>query len=163
MVTHWAEKWFEFSWQGKVCKLQGICSNTATCDSITGPQLLELQKHDSIQFIIQLCAIAKDTAQAIVPQIIAMVLQTYEAVFDLPKGLPPHRKYDHTIPLLPGASPVNLRPYRYSPLQKTEIEKQIKDKLQQGTIQPSSSPFASPILLVEIGRASCRERVYVLV
>jgi hypothetical protein len=58
-----------------------------------------------------------------------MVLDVYVSVFDEPKGLPPHRKYDHTIPLLPGASPVNLRPYRYSPYQKNEIEKQIRELL----------------------------------
>ena len=46
MVTHWAEKWFEFEWQGKMCKLQGICADTTTCDVISGPQLQELQKQD---------------------------------------------------------------------------------------------------------------------
>lgn len=57
--------------------------------------------------------------------------------------------FDHSIPLLPGASPVNLRPYHYNPAQKTEIEKQVSDMLQQGVIQRSASPFSSPVLLVQ--------------
>jgi hypothetical protein len=50
---------------------------------------------------------------------------------------------------MPGVQPVNVKPYRYSPQQKDEIEKQIKDMLQEGIIQISQSPFASPILLVK--------------
>jgi len=42
-----------------------------------------------------------------------------------------------------------LRPYRYSPAQKDEIEKQVLELLQSGMIQQSSSPFASPALLVK--------------
>lgn len=63
--------------------------------------------------------------------------------------LPPSRPSDHHIPLISGAQPVNVRPYRYNPLQKTEIEKQIRDMLKTGIIQHSTSPFASPVLLVK--------------
>lgn len=65
-----------------------------------------------------------------------------------PTHLPPTRAADHTIPLIPGAQPVKVRPYRYSPIQKTEIEKQLKQMLAQGVIRPSTSSSASPILLV---------------
>ena len=66
----------------------------------------------------------------------------------IPKHYPP-RTLDHHIPLLPHTTPVNSRPYRYSPLHKTEIERQVKELLQAGLIDHSSSPFASPVLLVQ--------------
>lgn len=70
-------------------------------------------------------------------------------MFDEPTGLPPSRVFDHSIPLLSGAQLVNLRPYRYNPAQKDEIERQVVDMLCQGVIQSSSSPFSSPVLLVQ--------------
>jgi hypothetical protein len=63
--------------------------------------------------------------------------------------LPPIRTYDHSITLIPGAVPVNSRPYRYSPLHKDEIERQVKELLEAGLITSSNSPFASPVLLVQ--------------
>jgi hypothetical protein len=44
---------------------------------------------------------------------------------------------------------VNIRPYRYSPQQKSEIEKQVQDMLRLGVIQHSASSFASPVPLVK--------------
>lgn len=66
------------------------------------------------------------------------VLQDYATVFDEPTGLPPSRPYDHTIPLIHGAQPMNVRPYRYTPAQKDEIESQVQDILTKGIIWPSA-------------------------
>jgi len=70
-------------------------------------------------------------------------------VFQPPTHLPPSRIYDHTIPLLPNSVPVNSKPYRYSPQHKDEIERQVRDMIQAGLVVPSSSPFASPVLLIQ--------------
>jgi hypothetical protein len=51
------------------------------------------------------------------------MLQQFQAVFASPSDLPPRRTCDHTIPLIPGATPVQARPYRYTPALKDEIEK----------------------------------------
>jgi hypothetical protein len=83
------------------------------------------------------------------PPIIQQVLLEFEDVFAEPSVLPPHRQYDHTFPLLPGANPVNAKPYRYSPLHKDEIERQVKALLSAGLISPSTSSFASPVPLVQ--------------
>lgn len=77
----------------------------------------------------------------------AELLTKYGALFAEPSGLPPPRSADHKIPLRPGVQPVKVRSYRYSPIQKTEIEKQLKQMLSQGVIRPSTT-FASPVLLV---------------
>jgi hypothetical protein len=69
-------------------------------------------------------------------------------VFELPKGLPPTRDCDHHIPLVLDALPVQMRPYRYAPVLKTEIEKQVTEMLESGIIQHSKSPFASSVILV---------------
>lgn len=42
-----------------------------------------------------------------------------------------------------------MRPYRYAQSQKDEIESLIRDMLKASIIQPSSSPFSSPVLLVK--------------
>lgn len=78
------------------------------------------------------------------------LLQSYADIFAEPKELPPHReKHDHQIPLLEGSNPVNQRPYRYAVYQKTEIDNMVQSLLDAGTIQTSSSPYASPVVLVK--------------
>jgi hypothetical protein len=50
---------------------------------------------------------------------------------------------------MPGVQPVNIKPYRYNPTQKDEIERQVREMLVNGVIQPSRSPFSSSVLLVK--------------
>jgi hypothetical protein len=83
------------------------------------------------------------------PSIIQVVLLEYQDVFAEPAELPPHREYDHVIPMVPGIVHVNSRSYRYSPLHKDKIERQVKSLLQSGLITHSTSPFASLVLLVQ--------------
>jgi hypothetical protein len=86
---------------------------------------------------------------SVFPVEIQHLLEEYADVFEDPRTLPPSRFHDHHIPLLPNAVPVNSKPYRYSPLHKDEIENQVKALLAAGLIVPSTSPFASPVLLVQ--------------
>ena len=44
---------------------------------------------------------------------------------------------------------MNVKPYRYPYYQKQEIEDQVTVMLAKGFIQPNSSPFSSPVLLVK--------------
>jgi hypothetical protein len=85
----------------------------------------------------------------VVPTVIQEVLTQYSEVFRTPDALPPSRDYDHSITLLPGAAPVNCIPYRYSPLQKDKIERQVMEMLRSGLITRSVNPFAASVLLVK--------------
>ena len=66
-----------------------------------------------------------------------------------PKSLPAPRSHDHKITLKEGTSPINVRPYRYSALQKDVIEQTIKEMLRAGVVRPSQGPYSSPIVLVK--------------
>ena len=57
----------------------------------------------------------------------AILLEGFKALFDKPCGLPPVHMCDHCIRLLPGTSPIAVRPYRYPRLQKDEIECQCEE------------------------------------
>jgi hypothetical protein len=83
------------------------------------------------------------------PQEFQGILQAFADVFAEPTGLPPHRSADHSIPLLPGSKPPNIRPYRMSHNQKNTIETIITQMLRNKEIQPSDSPFSSPVILVK--------------
>ena len=48
-----------------------------------------------------------------------------------------------------GSNSVNQRPYRYAVYQKNEIDKMVQELLKAGTVQPISSPYASPVVLVK--------------
>lgn len=61
----------------------------------------------------------------------------------------PMRSHNHHINLKEESQPINLRPYRYPCVQKSKIEEIVVELLHFGAIQPSSSPFAFPILLVK--------------
>ena len=56
---------------------------------------------------------------------------------------------DHEIELVLGTSPPNKLPYRVSLAQQEEIMSQVNELLQKGLVLPSSSPFCSPVLLVQ--------------
>ena len=80
---------------------------------------------------------------------VSEILQEFESVFAPPTCYPPTWPFDHAIPLIPGALPMQVRPYRYPPAVKDEIERQVTDMLKSGIIQPSNSPFSSSVLLVK--------------
>lgn len=71
-------------------------------------------------------------------------------------GLPPDRKLVHTIPTEPGAEPPYRPLYRLSPKEMAEVERQVKELLRRGLIEPSTSPHGAPILFVDKPDGSLR-------
>jgi hypothetical protein len=90
------------------------------------------------EILVQLCMISPQATHSstvqLLPAEIQSLIDQFGILFEEPQGLPPSRACDHAIPLIPGARPVNIRPYRYPPAMKTEIEKQITEMLAQGLI-----------------------------
>jgi hypothetical protein len=77
------------------------------------------------------------------------VVEEYEDIFTSPAGVPLHYQVKHPIDLTPGAPLPNGPIYRCSVLENDEIKRQIQEILQKGHIRPSSSPYGSPIVLVQ--------------
>ncbi|XP_073362615.1 uncharacterized protein [Aegilops tauschii subsp. strangulata] len=136
-------------YQGKEVRLQGVLPvQQENIEEISADQLLKWEKGNEVWATALLNRIVVDPVTKI-PQEVKQVLDRNKQVFQEPTTLPPHRAFDHKINLVPDAAPVNCRPYRYSPLQKDEIEKQVREMLDTGLITPSISPFAAPVLLVK--------------
>jgi hypothetical protein len=76
-------------------------------------------------------------------------LKQYSDLFQTPTSSPPSRIFDHVISLNLGTVLVNSKPYRYSHQQKNKIERQVTTMIKAGTMVPSLSSFASPVLLVK--------------
>ena len=70
-------------------------------------------------------------------------------VEELPPGEPPDRGVVHTVQLLPGSKPPSRPLYRMSPRELEEVKRQVAELLAKGLIEPSQSPFASPVLFVQ--------------
>lgn len=148
IMHHWDKKKMSFLYQGHEITLQGVVPNLTSCTEISAVQLLKIVEADTLQHLIYLCPNTEVTPE-VHPAPIEQLITEYSVLFEEPKSLPPHRNWDHHIPLMPGTQPVCIRPYRYTPAQKTEIETQVKEMLQCGLITPSVSPFSSPVLLAK--------------
>ena len=82
-------------------------------------------------------------------QELAELLDDFSDVFQRPSGLPPRREgIDHRIDLN-DPTPSYQVPYRSSWKEQEEVRSQISDMLDDGIIEPSSSPFCSPVVLVK--------------
>lgn len=171
MWIHWKKKLLKLPLNGKRIQLKGIRPVVTKCAKVSVHKLKGLNKNHAITHCVHLQAIspAADHDSLIfpvthsteittpssvplpdsVPPVVQELVQQYQQPFQETQTLPPSRSFDHKIPLVPEAQPVNVRPYRYAPHQKNEIEKQVHDMLQRGIIQKSISSFASLVLSVK--------------
>jgi hypothetical protein len=135
MSIHWQDKWLLIPYQNQWMLLQGLDSDL--------PDKLMLQ-------VYQVSGDTNTTpTREPLPLQIQSILDRYPMVLQPPTELPPSHTCNHSIPQIPSAQPIFIRPYRYPPALKDEIEKQVSDMLSHGLIRPSSSPFSSLVLLVK--------------
>lgn len=115
MEVLWVEKWLQFQYQNKLIKLQGILPTVHMGAPVSLQKLQAMDRTDSILYAVQLQAKEENISTSTpLPPELQDLLQQFESVFAPPTALPPERPGDHKIPLLEGAQPFCLRPYRYN-------------------------------------------------
>jgi hypothetical protein len=149
MNCNWKGNSISFEHQGKQVTLQGLTKEVCpSLEQLDMDGILQLQATNDIMAMAVLNISSGQVSTLPVPAEIESLLQEFTDVFAEPQGLPPHRQYDHAINLETGCQPPNAKPYRYSPIQKDEIERQVREMLRLGMITHSMSPYAAPVLLV---------------
>ena len=151
MVMNWKKQLMSF-WSNKEwVTLQGLGSTKETMVALQSilvkPEQWRERKLGSIEK--QESGAKESHLSQLHKERLGQLLHNSVSVFAEPKGLPPIRDKEHTIKLVEGASPVNVRPYRYPHHHKDEIEKQIKEMLATGIIRNNTSSFSSPVILVK--------------
>ena len=107
MTTHWAQGWLSFQRNQRTVLLQGV-GHQFGAQTVVEVQMV--QENPSVE------------PPTLLPEM-KQLLDQFVVVFAEPQGLPPVRQCDHHIPLMQGARPVSVRPYRVAPHLKDEIEK----------------------------------------
>ena len=82
-------------------------------------------------------------------QTLINLLEKHRSVVALPgEALGSTTLVEHTINLKPGTRPVYIPAYRLPHSQRSEVEKQVAEMLEQGVITESNSEWNSPLFLV---------------
>jgi hypothetical protein len=136
-----------FNHNGKHVLWKGLGSHQ--CDIPSTARLAVIQQEDNTVSHQIHSTDHGETIRQQEKEVLNQLLQSFEDVFQEPKGLPPSRECDHRIYLKPNTEPVAVHPYGYPQLQKNELETQCITMLNQGIIRASTSPFSAPILLVK--------------
>lgn len=118
MQIHWQQKWIAIPYDGATVVLIGDALDLPVGSVL---QLSMVQSDSSGQSI---------TSKSLPPEFKALLTE-FAHLFQPPNELPPQRDCDHSIP---GAQLVFIRPYRYAPVLKNEIECQVAEMLEQGII-----------------------------
>lgn len=150
MACNWACETLKFQYRHQWITLQGV-PDSVQPSHLAAASLTQIVKWQKCCDIWATALVEQQSAPVsnVLPAAVSSLITEFADIFQTPHCLPPHRVFDHSITLYPNAAPVNSKPYLYSPLQKNEIEKQIKDMLEAGLVIPSMSPFASSVLLVK--------------
>jgi hypothetical protein len=79
----------------------------------------------------------------------AEMRRLYPETFEPPTGVPKRRPHDLQIRLREGAKPFHTTPYRVTPLEDEEMQRQLRVLADGGWIMDSHSSFAAPMIFVK--------------
>jgi hypothetical protein len=117
------EKAISFDHDGEWITFQGLTTQpTASPEQMDFHALQQLDDHNEIWALAVVEYLSDTITKPAASPEVPVLLDNFVDVFAEPEDLPPERQYDHTITLEPGTRPPNLKPYRYSLLQKDEME-----------------------------------------
>ncbi|GKC73492.1 putative reverse transcriptase domain-containing protein [Tanacetum coccineum] len=148
-----AEKIVRIPWRNKTLIIHGDGSTQGNVTRLNIISCTKMQKYMEKGFPIFLAHVTtkeiEDKSEKKRLEDVPIV-QDFPEVFpeDLP-GLPPTRKVQFQIDLVPGAAPVARAPYRLAPSEMKELSEQLKELSDKGFIRPSSSPWGAPVLFVK--------------
>lgn len=121
-------------------------------ESFSDYSILHFEKHNNIDAdrvkklfsLLQLEHLNKEERTSI-----RNICAKFSDIFQLPGDkLTTTKIYDHSIQLKPHVDPVYVKQYRLPFSQRDEVEKQVKNMLSDGIIEPAKSEWSSPVLLV---------------
>lgn len=145
---HYDKMLFEFEYDGKPVQLIGDPPALPTPIQLHSFSRMAYTNVVAQFFRLDLVHVSTAEDDPSSPELEVLSSQ-FATVFETTHQLPPSRLYDHAIPLISESNPVNVRPYRYPHFKKTIIEKLVNEMSVDGIIQPSSSPFSSPVVLIQ--------------
>jgi hypothetical protein len=155
MKVHWSEKWIAIPYGAETVLLLGILSELKPGAVVQVFQSSQDPVGSVPNAVVNSLSVSEDEMLKL-PIEVQKLLDSYADIFASKVSFPPPHACTHSIPLIEGARPVSIRPYRYAPALKDEIENQVKEMLAAGLIQNSNSSFSSPVLLVKKKDNSCR-------
>lgn len=140
MTCHWEIKTMEFEDNETLIFLKGVQPGEQQFQETKLNQIQKCTQGNDLWAVVVVEHVQTVPDQENLPEVQAL-LNEVKDVFQTPSELPPARFYDHQIPLIPGSTTVNSKPYRYSPQHKDEIEKQVKELVQAGFIVLVPAPL----------------------
>jgi hypothetical protein len=146
ILMYLKELTMKFDQAGQKYKFQGII--VSSLEIISSHHMEKLLKKGHSSLISQLHAI-QATKTPFVSKVLQSILCKHQVVFSTPQGLPPsHGVHDHSISLVPGILPPNIRSYHHPFFQKNEIEKMVQELLNTSVILPNTRPYSSLVVMV---------------
>jgi hypothetical protein len=151
----WRENTLSFHYGGRIINIEANTTkipNQPECHSIFISRQ-QLARAPATEELFAICTTNLESEaiknEVVIPEEQA-IIKEFADVFpeSLPNQLPPPRKIDHAIELVPGTEPPSRPTYRLSFVEMNELKKQLADLLNKGFIRPSISPFGSPVLFV---------------